>query len=617
MANQEQKLNKFSMIMYGMGDLASQFVWTFVGTYLTVYYTDIVGLTPVATSMIMLGARLFDGFNDPIMGMIAERTRSKLGRFRPYILFGSPFLAIFSVLTFTGPFGNGAAGVWWAAFTYVMAGVFYTVVNIPYGAMAAVMSADESERGMLNAFRSIGMNLGMVVVNSLSAVMLVYFSGGAKVANQSGYLITALIYALIALPIFYGVYKTSKEVVKPIRSEKVPVQTTLKNIFGNKYLMIVFAVMLLQMTAFMGRIAVTPFYVIYCLGSFSLISLLMTIPSIGGALCSLFIVPLIKRFGKRLVMAASLLGQALGLFIVYFSDFKNIPMIIAGHIVFGILNMGFPISLTMVADSVDYQEARSGVRTDGTAYATYGLATKIGNAVGGSVGVLALSYMGYKPNLAQSASTMAGINMIVNLAPAVLFILAAVLTYLMWDLSSERLEEIRFQLEDKRGIRASITQSAAAEMAVSDETLLLPVAGRTLPLADVKDKVFASGALGQGLAIKPESGILTSPADGEITAVYPAGHVYNLRTDNGAELLIHVGINTVTLDGKGFAKTVKAGDRVKAGDQIGAFDREVIAQAELDDTVMLLVTNVVDYAAVKALDFGQAAAGDKAIELKT
>lgn len=166
----KQKATKAATICYGFGDLASQFVWTYVGSYLTIYYTDIVGLTP-----------------------IAERTRSKFGRFRPYIAFGAPFLAIFSVLTFTNPFGGkSAAGVIWAAVIYIIAGMLYTLVNIPYGALAAVMTEDADQRNVLNTSRNIGMNLGMVIVNGVSAGLALKFSGaGAEVANGHGYMMVA------------------------------------------------------------------------------------------------------------------------------------------------------------------------------------------------------------------------------------------------------------------------------------------------------------------------------------------------------------------------------------------------------------------------------------------
>ena len=110
-----ERLSKKSIFSYGLGDLASQLVWSFVGTYLTVYYMDVVGLAPLAVSTILMAAKIWDAVNDPMMGGIAERTHTKWGRFRPDILFGAPFLGMFSVLTFTAPVGNGTAGIVWAA----------------------------------------------------------------------------------------------------------------------------------------------------------------------------------------------------------------------------------------------------------------------------------------------------------------------------------------------------------------------------------------------------------------------------------------------------------------------------------------------------------------------
>ena len=160
-----ERLSRKSIFSYALGDLASQLVWTFVGMYLSVYYLDVVGLAPAAASAIMLVAKVWDAVNDPMMGAICERTRSKYGRFRPYILYGAPFLAVFSVLTFTAPFGNGTAGVLWAAFAYIGAGMLYTLVNIPYGAMAAVMTTHNDDRTKLNASRGIGMQIGILIVS--------------------------------------------------------------------------------------------------------------------------------------------------------------------------------------------------------------------------------------------------------------------------------------------------------------------------------------------------------------------------------------------------------------------------------------------------------------------
>lgn len=375
---QKKLASKAAVFCYGFGDLASQFVWTFVGSYLTIFYTDVVGLAPVIVSAIMLGARIWDAVNDPMMGAIAERTRSKFGRFRPYIAFGCPFLAIFAVLTFTNPFGGSStAGVVWATVTYIIAGMLYTLVNIPYAALAGVMTEDADQRNKINTSRNIGMNLGMVIVNALSAGMALEFSGaGAEVANGHGYMMTAVAYAIISIPLFLVVFATAKENVQPIGElQKFSFKDTVGNLVKNKYLMIVTLIMALQMTAFMGRIAVTAYYVIYCLGSFTMISLIMTIPSVGGIIGSFFVPFLAKKFGKS-------------------------------------------------------------------------LATKLGNALGGSLGVLLLGAFGYVANAEQTAEVLGGINIVVNLIPAILFFLAA-FACLLWKMSDKDIEDIRQQLREK------------------------------------------------------------------------------------------------------------------------------------------------------------------------
>lgn len=451
---QKRKATKAATICYGFGDLASQFVWTYVGSYLTIYYTDIVGLAPIAVSVIMMLARIWDAVNDPMMGAIAERTRSKFGRFRPYIAFGSPFLAIFSVLTFTNPFGGkSTAGVIWAAVIYIAAGMLYTLVNIPYGALAAVMTEDADQRNVLNTSRNIGMNLGMVIVNGVSAGLALKFSGaGAEVANGHGYMMVALVYGIISIPMFLIVFFTSEEVVQPVGNpQPFWFKETVSNLVKNKYLMIITLIMTLQMTAFMGRIAITSYYVIYCLGSFTMIALIMTIPSLGGIVGSFFVPFFAKKIGKRNVLMGSMVIQEIGLVIMYLAPFDNMKMVLVGDIIFGLFNVGFPMSLSMVADSVDYMELKTGVRTDGTAYATYGLATKIGNAIGGAFGILIMSAFGYVANAQQTAQALKGINFTVNLLPAILFFIAAA-ACLMWRMSDKDAEDIRAQLREKHSV---------------------------------------------------------------------------------------------------------------------------------------------------------------------
>ncbi len=159
-------------------------------------------------------------------------------------------------------------------------------------------------------------------------------------------------------------------------------------------------------------------------------------------------------------------------------------------------------------------------------------------------------------------------------------------------------------------------QVAENENSLQNETILAPVAGEVVALADVNDPVFSSGAMGQGLAIKPSEGVVYAPADAEVTIAFATGHAYGLKTSNGAEILIHVGIDTVSMNGEGFNHTVAQGDKVKAGDVLGTFDSAKIVAAGLEDTTMVIVTNTADYASVTPVGQGIVSKGDAVIEVK-
>ena len=152
--------------------------------------------------------------------------------------------------------------------------------------------------------------------------------------------------------------------------------------------------------------------------------------------------------------------------------------------------------------------------------------------------------------------------------------------------------------------------------ALQNETIQTPIVGDVVALADVNDPVFSSGAMGQGIAVKPSQGVVYAPADAEVSIAFPTGHAFGLKTTDGAEVLIHVGIDTVSMDGEGFEAKVAQGDKVKAGDVLGTFDSNKIAAAGLDDTTMVIVTNTADYASVAPVATGSVAKGDAVIEVK-
>lgn len=194
---------------------------------------------------------------------------------------------------------------------------------------------------------------------------------------------------------------------------------------------------------------------------------------------------------------------------------------------------------------------------------------------------------------------------------AVSFVLGFALTYMF---GYEDEEEVATEVATERLVQEETTGNIP--VAPQNETIQTPIVGDVVALENVNDPVFSSGAMGQGIAVKPSQGVVYAPADAEVSIAFATGHAYGLKTANGAEILIHVGIDTVTMNGEGFEQKVSQGDKVKAGDVLGTFDSNKIAAAGLDDTTMVIVTNTADYASVTPVASGSVVKGDAIIEVK-
>ncbi|MDT8860216.1 MFS transporter [Alkalihalobacillus sp. MEB130] len=448
--NEEVKLSTGTKISYGLGDLASQFVWTFIGSYLLLFYTDVVGLAPAVVAVLMLVSRIWDGINDPMLGILADRTKSKHGRFRPYILYGTPFLAIFSVLVFTAPSfgGNTIAQIAWATFTYIMLGMLYTVVNLPYGSLGAVMTKDPEERQAVSSYRMVGKQLGGVTLSFISMPIILFFSQSDQ-PTAYGFTMTALIFASLAVPLFYLVFFKCKEVVTPINPNKVPVKQSLKMIVSSKPLMCIFFIMLLTMTAFFGRMGTVIYYYMYVVQRMELVAIFMPLPFIATAIGIILFSRFATKVGKKNMLYISYSSALASLVFLYFVDFSNIPLLLVGTFWYGLSLFGFPILIAMVPDAIDHMEHKKGIRVDGAANAAISLSTKFGSAISGSGALVLLAVFGYVANTEQTAEAINGINMVVNLMPALLFGLAMIIVK-FYGLTEQRATEVRLSLAKKR-----------------------------------------------------------------------------------------------------------------------------------------------------------------------
>lgn len=446
------KLSKITLLAYGCGDFASNLCWTFIGSYLSVFYTDVVGMAPAIASTIMLIAKLWDGVNDPMFGAIAERTNTKWGRFRPYILFGSPILAVFSVLAFT-KLGSGTTAVIWAAFTYIGCGMMYTVVNLSYGSLSTVMTTDAEDIAKLNSWRMMGTNLSSVLLNAITPPLLLKFSGSENY-TAGAYTKLAVIFAICSLPLFFFVFMQCKERIKPTQDTvKVPLWQSIKSVVTNGPLMLIFIIQLLAMTAFFGRMGVVIYYLMYNVQNFSLISAFMSLPSLFTVIGIFVTMSFTVKVGKKKMAAIGYIGSGTALILIYFvgkvMGYGNIPLLLILHCIYGFFCFSFPIPMAMVPDAINYQEDKKGIRADGTSYATVSLSTKFGSAFGVSGALMIMGATGYVANTQQTQAALDGINMTVNLLFGIMFLICLIpLTF--YPLNEERSAEILSNLEKKR-----------------------------------------------------------------------------------------------------------------------------------------------------------------------
>lgn len=440
-----EKLSFLQKFSYGCGDFASQLTLTMVNSYLLIFYTDVVGLTPIAVSMIMLIARIWDAINDPMMGAIAERTRTRWGRFRPYILFGAPLLGISIAFTFMSPNFSSSGKNAWALITYIIWGMLFTMVNIPYGSLSSVMTKSAVERNKLNSFRMVGTNLAGMILSGAVIPVVTFFG---KDSTVKGYTCAALAFGLASIPLWYLLFFNSQEVVEPVKAEKIPLKESVKGFIKNKYLVIVTIFFTLYLLGFYGRMNIAIYYIMYSVARMDMVALLMMLPSCGAIIGILVSSMLVGKFGKKKLVITACVGSGAALIILYFVSLENIPMICLFSFIYGLFQFSAPLAFTITADAIDYGEDRFGYRVDGFAFGITSFATKLANTIAGTLGITALVWVGYVANAQQTPAAKAGISGVVNLGCGTLFLLAAVVM-LFYNLSDEESKNIRRRLDEK------------------------------------------------------------------------------------------------------------------------------------------------------------------------
>jgi len=442
---------------YALGDAGGQLTFGLVGVFLTMFYTDVLGIAPAQIAVLLFLARIWDGVNDPIWGSIVDRLKpGKLGKFRPWVLWGSFPLAASALIMFSNPGWGNAGNLFWAYLGYVAYDMSYTVMNVSYGSLASVISPLERDRSALSVARSAGAGVGALP----GAVLLPLFvfsknSDGANYLDSKKLFTCVLILAGISLAVFVASFLMTKERVTPEAEQKLELRRTFKALLRNRpFIMLCIASMLLigvqmyvsPLNSFLFKDYFRQPNMITLYSVFTYAPMALLLPFLGR---------LVGRFGKKELCAAGLLFGSLAFAAIYFLQTTSVYVYLGFCFLSGI-GMTFLIMevWALVTDVIDYQSLLSGQREEGTAYALFSFTRKLGQTAAGSGSAVILGYIGYDGKLAvQSARAISGMYTAATLVPAIAMgIMFLVLTF-GYPLNKARLAEMHEQMA-ARGMAA-------------------------------------------------------------------------------------------------------------------------------------------------------------------
>lgn len=394
----QEKLSVKEKISFGLGDFSSNMVWGFVGSYLLFFYTDVALVPVAATGTLFLVARIIDAITDPIVGGFVDRTNTKFGRTKPFILFGISPLAVLLVLTFSYfDFSDGGKIVY-AYVTYILIGLAYTIVNVPYGSLMTLMTRDGQEKSQLSSLRVAGMALGNIFITALAMPLVNALGDGNQ---QRGFTFTAILFAVVGSIGFLIVVKNCKERyidTKTTTHKRISIVDTYKHAFKNKPWLQTTLFALVMFVKIGVRVTLTIYFCLYVLKNPAMVSILMPSMYVAMLASSLFTSKVLQKFGHRKAnIYAMILFSLLYVALMMFESNMTL-FVIVFFIASAINNISNGSVFGMIADSVDYNEWKFGHRAEGTLFAGYSFATKVGNALGAAAIGYILAFIGYNAN---------------------------------------------------------------------------------------------------------------------------------------------------------------------------------------------------------------------------
>lgn len=453
-----QTLSTTEKVGYGLGDLASNFVFHIVNAFLLIYFTDVVGLNPKAVGVLYTVARIWDAISDPLMGGIADRTKTKHGKYRPYLLWLAIPYGVIGFLAFLGPDFSDTGKLIYAYATYIALMTIYTAVNVPYSALMGVMTDDPKQRASLSSYRFVGAFSAQVIIGLALIPLLDHFGG---FTSPEAWRATIPFFAIVASVLFLITFCATKERVPP-QKRKQSVSADFKALKKNMPLIVMLIVALITLTQLGLRLGVTQYYLTYVtnFGSgehwwyLNKVAIFWTSAPVALVLGLLMTKPITKLFGKRNSLIILTVLNSLAIIIFYWLPADNFNLLLSINMLGAFIAGPMPALVwAMYTDVVEYGEWKFGVRTTALAMSSAMLVQKVGLAIGGGVMAWMLGEYGFKANEDQDGRTLDGISLMFSIIPGSLLMTTAVV--LLWyRLSDDDVARITSDLRKRREVES-------------------------------------------------------------------------------------------------------------------------------------------------------------------
>jgi GPH family glycoside/pentoside/hexuronide:cation symporter len=422
---QTEKLPVKEKVGYALGDTAANLIFQTMVMFQLAFYTDTFGISAVAAGTLLAVARVWDAIFDPIMGIIADKTNTRWGKYRPWILWTAIPFGIMGFLTFVTPNFSASGKLIYAYVTYILLMMVYSANNLPYSALSGVMTGDLAERTSLSSYRFVFAMIAQLIIQGLALPMVNYFGKGNSAV---GYQYTMGIFSALAVVLFFITFSTTKERIQPPPEQKATVKEHYQDLFKNGPWIAMFFLTLILFITLSMRGSVVLYYFRYYVGREDLFSIFNVIGTLSTIIGIFFSKGLSIKYGKRNVFIGGLTGTAICTACFIFLPAQSVGMMI-GLEALRQLSYGFTIPLlwAMMADVADYSEWKNHRRATGIVFSAIVFALKAGLGFGGAITGYILSGYGYVPNVAQTASALKGIVYTMSIFPAITFAICAVI----------------------------------------------------------------------------------------------------------------------------------------------------------------------------------------------